>query len=160
MSGVGDVTAALKLNLANPDGSGTSVSLKPYATFPTGGRAIGAGSWSAGLLVPVSLDLGHGVQFIATPELDAAADEDRHGRHWAYGSTAGFQGKLSEAVTLAVEAELLRDRDPSGHTTQALSEVSLAWQPGKNTQLDIGAVAGLNHDSPDFQLIAGVSRRF
>jgi hypothetical protein len=159
-SGVGDVLAAFKLNLAHPDGSGFSVALKPYATLPTGGGAIGAGTWGAGLLVPLSFDLGHGLQLTATPELDATPDQDRHGRHLAYGSAAGLQQKLSEAVSLAIEAQIIRDNDPSGHATMALSQVSLAWQPGKNTQLDIGAVAGLNHASPDIELIAGVSRRF
>ncbi|MEA3008657.1 MAG: hypothetical protein QOJ91_349, partial [Sphingomonadales bacterium] len=42
-SGVGDLTVALRQNLKNPDGSGFSVALMPYATLPTGGQAIGAG---------------------------------------------------------------------------------------------------------------------
>lgn len=159
-SGVGDVTAALKFSLANPDGDGASVALKPYVTLPAGGQAIGAGTWGAGLLVPVSFDLGHNLQLALTPEANAAPDQDRSGRHLAYGSTIGLAEKLSDAVTVSVEAQMIRDRDPSGHSTQALSEVSLAWSPGKNTQFDIGAVAGLNHASPAIELIAGISRRF
>lgn len=159
-SGIGDVTAALKFGLVHPDGSGTSIALKPYVTLPAGGQAIGAGTWGAGLLVPVSFDLGSGLQLALTPELNALPDQDRSGRHLAFGSTAGVQGRISEAVGFAIEVQLTRDRDPSGHSTQALSEVSFAWQPGKNVQFDMGAVAGLNRASPDLELIAGVSRRF
>lgn len=159
-AGVGDVIAALKVNLAHPDGGGASIALKPYLMLPTGGGAIGAQSWSAGLIVPVSFDLGRGLQLALTPEFDAAPDQDRSGRHMAFGSAIGAQYALNGALSLSIEAQVVRDRDPSGHTTQMLGEVSLAWQRGVNAQFDIGAVAGLNRDSPDFQLIAGVSRRF
>jgi hypothetical protein len=159
-SGVGDVSLGLKANLRNPDGSGASVAVQAYATLPTGGRAIGAGTWSAGVLLPVSFDLGRGLSFVATPELDAAANQSGSGRHLAWGSAAGLELDLSDDVTLAGEVQIIRDRDPGGRTTQALSEASLAWQPGPDTQLDIGVVAGLNRDSPDVEVIAGIARRF
>lgn len=159
-SDIGDVTTALKVSLAHPDGSGASVALKPYVILPAGGGAIGAGTWSAGLLIPLSFDLGADLQLALTPEMDAAPDEDRSGRHLAYGSAIGLADKISDALTVSVEAQLIRDRDPGGHSTLALGQVSLAWQPGKDTQFDIGAVAGLNHASPDVEVIAGLSRRF
>jgi hypothetical protein len=34
--GVGDVTVGIKQNLHNPDGSGLSIALLPYATLPSG----------------------------------------------------------------------------------------------------------------------------
>lgn len=162
MAGLGDVTLALKQSLSNPAGDGFSVALKPFVKLPTGGQAIGAGTWSAGLLLPVSYSLGKGAQLIATPEIDAAPDQDRSGRHFAWGSAAGVQVALTAAVSMSVEAQLIRDRDrdPAGHSTRALGEASLAWQAGSNTQFDIGAVAGLNRASPDLELIAGIARRF
>ncbi len=42
MSGVGDLTLALKHSLGHPDGSGFSVAIQPFLTLPTGGSAIGA----------------------------------------------------------------------------------------------------------------------
>lgn len=159
-SGIGDVTAALKFSVLHPDGNGISIALKPYVTLPAGGVAIGAGTWGGGVLVPISFDLGLGLQLALTPELDAAPDQDRSGRHLAFGSAAGVQGQIGEAVSFAIEAQIIRDHDSSGHSTQALGEVSLAWQPGRNVQFDVGAVAGLNHASPDLELIVGVSRRF
>jgi hypothetical protein len=159
-SGAGDVMLALKLGLLRPDGQGTSLALQPFVTLPAGGSAIGAGTWSAGLRVPVSIAVDDEVQLIATPEIDAAPDRDRNGRHFAWSSTGGVQFGLGKAVALAVEAELIRDRDPAGHNTQALGEASLAWQPGENTQFDVGLIAGLNRASPDLELVAGVARRF
>jgi hypothetical protein len=158
-SGVGDVTLALRQNLRNPDGSGLSLALMPYATLPTGGSAIGAGDWGAGLIAPVSVELG-ALSFALTPEIDAAVDEDGHGRHLAFGSVLGLGFDLSDTLSATVETALTRDRDPAGHVTQALAGLSLAWQSKDDVQFDIGANAGLNHDSPDVQLYIGIARRF
>jgi hypothetical protein len=158
-SGIGDVTVALRQNLANPDGSGFSVALMPFATLPTGNSAIGAGDWSAGVLIPVSYDLGGDVQLGLTGRAEAAADEDRDGRHLAYGAVAGLSLPLSGSIDAALEIEVDRDEDPSGHKTQWLAGLSAAWMAKDDLQLDAGANLGL-HGAPDMQLYVGVSRRF
>ena len=159
-SGIGDMTVAVRRNLAHPDGSGVAAAIMPYATLPTGGATIGAGDWGAGLIVPLSFSLNDKLSLSLTPEADAAVDEDRHGRHLAYGSAIGITTELTKSLASAVELQATRDQDPDGHSTQALASVSLAWQPRSNLQLDIGAVAGLNRASPDVELYLGVARRF
>ena len=159
-TGVGDVTLALNRNLVSPDGSGTSISVLPYVTLPTGGTAIGAGDWGAGLLVPASFALSENVALTLTPEVDAAVDEDRQGRHLAYGSVVGLGIDLSDTVSAGLEAQVIRDRDPGGHNTQALAGLSLGWQPGKDTQFDVGTNLGLNRTTPDVQVYFGIARRF
>ncbi|KMS61461.1 transporter [Sphingobium baderi] len=159
-SGVGDVTLAIRQNLRNPDGSGFSVAVMPYVTLPGGGRAIGAGDWGAGLLLPMSFDLGSGLSLEVMGEMDAAVDEDRDGRHPAYGGVLGLGFDVGEAVSAMVEASVLRDEDPAGHATEALAGLSLTWQPSDAMQIDIGLNAGLNRDSPDSEVYLGISRRF
>jgi hypothetical protein len=44
--------------------------------------------------------------------------------------------------------------------TPALTSVALSWQPGKNTQLDLGTNVGLNSAASDVEVYAGVSHRF
>jgi len=160
LSGVGDVTLGLKQNLAHPDGNGFALALLPYATLPTGKNGVGAGDWGAGLLIPVSYDLSDALTLEATPEVDAAVDEDGNGRHWAYGGAAGLGIKLSEKISVSIEAQLIRDNDPSGHATQALSGIFLAWQPKDRMQFDVGAQAGLNRNTPDAELYFGISEKF
>lgn len=159
-SGVGDVGIGLLRNLRNPDGSGTSIALLPFVTLPVGGSAIGAGDWGAGIQVPLSFDIGKSVTLMLTPEVDAAVDQDRSGRHLAYGSVGGLTFALSDAVFASAELQIIRDRDPDGRTTQALGGVSVGWRPGADIQWDVGTNLGLNHDTPDVRLYAGVSRRF
>ncbi|WP_257538908.1 transporter [Sphingobium sp. CFD-1] len=159
-SGVGDVTLAIRQNLRNPDGSGFSAAVMPYVTLPSGGSAIGADDWGAGALLPLSFDLGSGLSLEAMGEMDAAVDEDRDGRHLAYGGVLGVGFDLSQTVSAMFEISMLRDNDPTGHATEALSGLSLAWQPSGNMQVDIGTNVGLNHDSLDSEVYLGISRRF
>src|SRR4051812_8939136 len=158
--GAGDVFIALRQNLHDPDGLGFSAALMPYATLPTGSDGIGAGDWGAGLLVPMSYALPHGFALGLTAEADAAVDADGNGRHFAYNAVFGLSAGLSDKVGATAELSVGRDEDPSGHTTQALAGLSFGWTPNDNVQLDMGANAGLNRDSPDVELYFGVTRRF
>lgn len=159
-SGTGDVTLALRRNLVNPDGSGFSVAVMPYATLPVGGSAIGAGDWGAGVLVPLSYELSDKWSLVTTGEIDAAVDEDGNGRHLAFGEVVGLAAKLGETVTATAEYQIIADHDPQGHSVSHLSGLSFGWQPANNLQIDAGANVGLDRDAPDMEVYLGVSRRF
>lgn len=158
-AGTGDVTLALRRNLRNPDGSGFSIAAMPFVSLPVGGKAIGAGDWGAGLLVPMSFDLG-GVSLALSPEIDAAVDGDGHGRHLEYGSVVGLEFSLTDAISASTEISIRRDEDPMGHVTEALAGLSAGWQLNGDLQFDIGLNIGLNAASPDTQLYLGIARRF
>lgn len=156
----GDITLGLKQNFNNPDGDGFSIAALPSVTLPVGRSPIGAGTWSASFLLPVSWEIAPGVQIQFTPEADAEANESGHGRHLAAGSVAGLALAVTKAINLELEVQAIRDRDPSGHSTTALASASVAYQIGENLQLDFGSVAGLNHASPDIEAYGGIVRRF
>jgi hypothetical protein len=159
-SGNGDVMLALRRNLSHPDGSGFSAAVMPYATLPAGGATIGAGDWAAGLIVPVSYSLNDTLGIALTPQVGAAVDEDRRGRHLAYGSVIGLSAALTRSISSTLEIEAIRDEDPSGRSTEELASLSFAWQPQDDLQIDAGAVAGLNKASPEVELYVGIARRF
>lgn len=159
-SGIGDLTVALRQNLVGPDGSGFSAAVMPYATLPVGNAAIGAGDWTAGAILPLSYDLGGGVQLGVTAQVEAAADADRDGRHLAYGGVAGLALPLSDALGVTLEVAANRDDDPSGHSTEWLGGVSAGWMVRDDLQLDAGANVGLDSTAPDLQLYLGVAKRF
>lgn len=158
-SGVGDVLVGLKANLRHPDGSGVAIAVQPFATLPVGGSAIGAGDWGAGVVVPVSFDIG-ALSLQLSPELDAAVDADGNGRHIAYGSVIGLGFPVTGNLSGTVELQATRDDDPAGATTQAYASLSFGWMQGEDVQIDVGAVAGLNADSTDAEVYVGISRRF
>lgn len=159
-SGTGDVTLALRRNLAHPDGSGFALAVMPYATLPVGREPFGEGDWGAGLKVPVSYELSQAWSLVATTSFDAAVDEDGSGRHFAFDEVVGAQVKLSEAVSVTAEYEITLDRDPASHRTENVGGLSLAWQPTDTLQLDLGTNLALDHHAHDAEVYFGMSRRF
>ncbi|MDB5678316.1 transporter [Sphingomonas bacterium] len=157
---VGDVTLGLKANLANPDGSGFAVAVQPFVTLPVGRTPVGADDWGVGVVVPLTYDLSKKVNVQFVPEIDAAVDQDGRGRHFAASGVVGLAYAATDKLTVELEGQAIRDDDPSGKTTQALGSLSLAYMARDNMQFDVGGVAGLNHDAPDVELYAGISRRF
>jgi hypothetical protein len=158
--GAGDLTLALRRNLAHPDGSGLSAAVMPFVTLPIGSGSLGDGDWSAGMQVPVSYAVSPVWSLATTSEIDAAANEDSHGRHLAFAEIVGASAKLSATLTATVEYEIIVDREPSHHHVEHVSGLSLGWQPASDTQLDLGANLGLDHDAQAAEIYLGVSRRF
>lgn len=156
----GDASLGVKASLLHPDGSGLSIAALPYVTVPVGGNQIGSDAVGAGFLLPVTYDVSDTVQLDATPEIDALPNEGRSGRHLRYSSAGGVTLAVNKAVSFAAEGQVIRDEDPDDRTTQALAALSVAWQPADDWQLDMYGVAGLNHDAPDVEISAGISRRF
>ena len=156
---VGDVMLALRQNLHNPDGSGFSIAAMPYVMLPVGHQPTGAGDWSAGLIVPASVEMG-AVSLGVTPQISAATDGDGKGRHLAYGTTAGIGFGVSDTVSMAVEFSAARDRDPAGHSTELLGGVSAGWQSDADSQWDVGTNIGLNRNSPAVEFYFGFAHRF
>ncbi|WP_395337263.1 transporter [Novosphingobium sp. BL-8H] len=159
-TGTGDVTLALRRNLANPDGSGFSIAVMPYVSLPVGTNPLGAGDWGAGALLPMSYELSDGWSLASTTEVDAAVDGDGHGRHFAVAETVGASFAFNDKLSASAEYQVLADHDPEGHSVQHLSGLSLAWQPRDDLQFDVGANAGLDRDADDLEVYFGVSRRF
>jgi hypothetical protein len=160
--GIGDITIGLRQNLHNPDGSGFSVAVQPFATLPAGGHAIGAGTWIAGLVVPISYQLPDNIQLGFTGEIDAAPDQDRHGRHTAYSGTVAFSVPVTNRLTGSAELWAMHDRDPAGHSSQYSLDLAAAWIPDRSgrLQLDAGTFLGLNRQTPDVEAYVGVARKF
>ena len=155
VNGVGDVTLAVRQSLRHPDGKGLSFGIQPQLTLPVGHSQIGAGDWGAGVVLPVSYDLGDKINLQFTGEGDDAVDQDGDGRHLAYSGIWGLAYEVSDKVTAAAELSLERDNDPAGHETHSLAALSFAYQPRKTLQFDVLAVAGLNRTSPDVRLVTG-----
>lgn len=160
LHGSGDITLGIKQNVLDPSGDHFSIALLPRVTLNSGGAALGAGTWSAGLQIPMALPAGHGVTLMLTPEIDAAANADASGRHFAFGTAAGFGFPASSRVNVSIEASVLRDEDPAGASTSALVGASASYKLSDNLFADIGCAVGLNANAPGHQFYFGIARRF
>lgn len=158
--GGGDLTLSFRQNLRHPDDTGIAFAVQPSVTVPVGTDPLGAGTWGAGFIGTFGADLAKDWRLTLDPEVDAAPDADRHGRHLAYALAAAVTRSFGQALQLSVEGWALRDQDPSGHQTQASIDFSGAWLPDKNSQFDLSAYVGANHATPRIEIVLGVSRRF
>ncbi len=154
-TGSGDVTLGWRRSISHPDGEGISAAIQPYATLPVGGREIGAGDWAAGMVVPVYWQIDEKWSVDFTGQAAAAVDEDGHGRHFDATGVVGLGYAINDAVTATAEFSVERDRDPADHDVRTLAAASVAWRVTKRTQLDVLAVAGLNHEAPDARVTFG-----
>lgn len=158
--GFGDVALSAKWRAVDGGDTGVSVALLPSVTLPAGAHGVSQGTWSADFTVPVDVPLSDKWSLDVSPTASAAADQDGNGRHVAYSGAAALGYKISDAVSVGGELWAQRDDDPAGHQTLATADLTLAWQPGKDWQLDLSSYAGLTRATPDIELIAGVTRRF
>jgi len=156
----GDAMIGAKLNLSHPDGSGFSAAVQGNVLLPVGRAPIGAGDWGMNALAALGWELPGGIGLGLTPEIDASVNASGHGRHVTWGGTAGIDFELAPALSASMEVQALRDDDPDGHATQVYGGVALAWQAGKNCQLDLGMDTGMSRASEDIALHMGISRRF
>jgi len=152
-SGVGDAFFAVRRGVAGPNGP---VAIEGFVSTP----ANDARQWTAGLLLPTGVDLPAGFKLAVTPEVDLAADANRHGRHVAYGGVVGFSHALATDLTAGGELAAFEDSDPAGHSLDARWSGSLAWQVSPRLQVDFEADAGLSAGAPHSAVMIGFADRF
>jgi len=159
--GVGDVTLGLKQSLLHPDGKGFSLALQPFVVVPTAKAALGVGRPVVGLIIPVTLALPADFALGLSPEIDRIANTASRGHHASYTMIGGISRQLG-SVNAGLELAGTHDDDPGGRTTKATADVFAAWIPKAHPtfQFDVATYVGLNHDTPDVEVLVGVSHRF
>lgn len=155
-SGVGDVTVGLAHGLSGTSGP---LAIQAFVTLPTGTGNATAGAWAGGVRIPANVDLPEGWQLGLTPEFDLVGNGSGTGHHLALGGAAGLSHAIATNVSAGVDISVFEDRDPADATTTAITTASLAWQPGRDTQLDIGAGVGVTRNAPDVLLYLGIVQR-
>ena len=159
-SGLGDMLVRVKFRLTS-EASPVQAALDPFVKLPTANHRIGNGKVEGGLVVPLSASLGKsGLTVSLDPEFDLLADQNNPGRHVAMVQVFNLGQTLNDKLSVSAELWGEWDWDPAGTTRQASADGSIAYLLGKDVQLDAGANFGLNRNTPDVELYAGISKRF
>lgn len=157
-SGAGDVFARLKAQVWS--GAKGSAALVPFVKAPLASRGFGNDEWEGGVAFPVSVSLPQNFTLTFGPELDVLADADGSGRHVAVINLLNLARPLNDRVTLVGELWSSLNFDPARTVRQYSADVAMSYLVTSVVQLDIGANFGLNRNTPDAQIYAGVSTRF
>jgi hypothetical protein len=159
-SGFGDVVVRWKQRLTD-DGSPLQAAVIPFIKLPTASRDLGNRKVEGGIVVPLTYALqGTAVTVTLDPELDLRADPDGRGYHAAMAQLVNFGFAVTSRLTLSTELWAGWDWDSHETSKQASADASAAYLVTNDLQLDAGANFGLNRQTPDIELYAGVSKRF
>jgi len=158
VSGVGDLTVRYKRRLTAADAP-VQIAAIPFVKLPTADGDIGNGKVEGGLAMSLSTALGNSTLTLG-PEFDLLADSDGDGRHPQLVNLVNIAAPVARGLTLAGEIWTATNFDPDGTVTQVSVDAALAYAVSKDVQLDAGANAGLNKNTPDAEFYFGVSLRF
>lgn len=154
--GIGDLTLGAKHQF----GKDAPIGLALQVTLPTASNGVGQGTWSATAIVPMQFELSKTVSLDLQAEADAAADQDRSGRHFAWSLVGGVELDVSETLAVVADLKRLRDDDPVGHSTATTAGLALNRKIGHHGQVTLSGVAGLDHDAPVAEAYLGAALLF
>ena len=159
LSGVGDAVVRWKQRLSAADAP-VQVALIPFAKLPTASHNLGNGKVEGGIAVPLNTAVAKAVTLTIGPELDLRADADGHGYHAAMVQLVNLGWQATSKFALGAELWAQWDWDQGGTRRQASADVSAALLLADDLQLDGGMNFGLNRQTSDLEVYAGISRRF
>jgi hypothetical protein len=156
ISGFGDITSRLKINLWGNDGGRTAFALMPYIKWPTAQHRLGNDSVEGGLIAPLAVELpaGWGMGLMTEFDLVRNAADDGYRLDWMNSITfshdiAGSLGGYFEFVSVITEGPELASFD-----------CGLTYGIGEHVQIDCGANIGLTRATEDYTIFAGLAFRF
>ena len=159
-SGFGDVTVRVKQRLTG-DSSPVQATLIPFVKLPTAKHNLGNRKVEGGIIVAANYSIPNSpVTLTIGPELDLRADAEGHGYHAAMAQLINLGFAATDRLSFSAELWGQWDWDRKGTTRQSSADGSVAYLVNPEVQLDAGANFGLNRNTPDVELYAGVSKRF
>lgn len=156
LSGFGDITSRLKINLWGNDEGDTAAAIMPFVKWPTASNEIGNDKIEGGLIFPVAFTLPSDWSLGVMTELDFVrnAGNDGYTTEWINTATVSHEitgdlgGYLELTSTLTEGADL------------ATLNCGLTYGLNNNTQLDLGTNIGLTDATEDIVLFLGLSVRY
>lgn len=158
-SGFGDLTLRLKRNVWGNDGGATALAIMPFVKLPTNTMADLNDDIEGGVIVPLAVDLGHGMGLGLMTEIDILRSESGSGYEPAFINSATVSFELTNRLGMYVEAYVERSAE-SGAETIVTLDGGFTYAVTDNLQLDAGANVGVTEAADDLNLFAGLSQRF
>jgi len=158
LDGIGDLFLRLKYEMATD--TPVQAAIEPYVKLPTARDGIGNGAVEAGVSIPVNVTLSDVWSLGFSPEFDALKDASDDGHHFNTSQTVVVGYALPGDLTLNAEVWGDWNADPSGTVSQYSLDFAAAKLLTKTLQIDGGVNFGLNRETPDVQLYAGLATKF
>ena len=157
ISGFGDITSRLKINVwGNDGGDSGAFALMPFIKWPTNRHGLGNQSVEGGLIVPYARDLPGGWGLGVMTEFDLVRNDTDTGYATDWLNTVTVSHDLTEKLGCYLELTHLTTRGPS----RATFDCGLTYGVNQHVQLDTGVNLALTRATEDLTLFVGLSVRF
>jgi hypothetical protein len=159
MSGFGDVTTRLKINLWGNDSGPTACAVIPFIKLPTNQDHLGNDAVEGGVIIPLAVQLPLGWDMGAMAEVDGLGDENGGGHYASFINTVTFGHELFGKLYGYAEffSEVSTEK---GERWIGTVDFGLTYQITPNIQFDTGINIGVTKAAPDFNPFVGLSWRF
>jgi len=140
----------LKLTLRHRLATGPiSLAIQPMITLPVGSKKLTQGHIGAGIAMSATWDVNPNTQFYLTPYSILSSPR-------LVGTFIGVNQTVKGP--LGANLEFMAQRQ--SHVDQASVDMGLTYTIGENLEFDLSSNLGINRNTPDVELVFGVSRRF
>lgn len=129
-SGIGDSYVAVRRSLS------ATTAIEAYVSLPTGQSAVSAGTWGAGVVLPISLPSPRFFQLALTPEFNAVPSGDGTRRHLVYGAVLGASTELAPGWAGALEVSAIQNDEPFNRHFGSKVAGTLTWRTTERLQLN------------------------
>ncbi|MDQ6630376.1 MAG: transporter [Verrucomicrobiota bacterium] len=158
-SGMGDLTARLKINFWGDDVGQTAFGVMPFVKFPTRPDSSGNNAVEGGIIFPLSVKLPGGWGLGAMTEFDFNKDASSHDYHPEFINSITLSHSLFSQLDGYAEffSSVSAEKNSEWIGT---ADFGLVYQVNKNLQLDAGLNVGITRAADDLNPFLGVSFRF
>lgn len=156
LSGCGDLTARLKVNLIGNDGNKHALGLMPFLVIPTARDGLGVEKTEGGIIIPFAIELTPKVGLGLMSEIDFIYDGSVYQTGVVTSAVVGFD--LSP--TWGMYAEMYSNNISAMDFWEVTADVGVTFSPFTNIQFDSGINVGLTDDADDVNPFVGLSRKF
>jgi Putative MetA-pathway of phenol degradation len=157
LSGFGDTTVKLKVNLWGNDGGKTAFGIVPFMKIPTNQNGIGNDSIEGGLILPLAINLSDTWDVGLQTEFDLTKDSSNTKYNVSFANSVSFGHKLSDKWSTYFE---LYTNTGAEKGFAATFDTGLKYLLTEDIQLDAGVNLGLTEAADAFQPFVGMSIRF
>jgi hypothetical protein len=158
-SGVGDVTARLKINLWGDDGGKTAFGLLPFVKFPTSTDGLGNNAVEGGLILPLAVKLPGDFDLSLEMAGNCLRDDQGGGYHADFINSVSCDHALIGKVSGYLE--FFSEISTESHSGWVGTvDAGLEFLVSENVQLDCGCNFGVTRAADDFNPFAGITVRF
>jgi hypothetical protein len=159
LSGVGNFTTRLKVNLWGNDGGRPAFALFPFMTFPTGTGGLNNNSIEGGAIFPFSMTLPAKFELGMETGIVVLRNESGPNYHEEFVNSITFSREIAGKLSGYCEffSSVSTERDSSWVGT---ADFGLTYALTENVQLDCGCNIGVTDAADDINAFSGLSVRF